>query len=199
MNKVVIASVVALSALIMGAALWERDRGLIPNQSAEETPPSPTSSEEPQYNSSTRKLDKSEQTEAAYSHLFIWFAMVPNEATARMGYYDEEAKSFYAWKGVIVRAEQIPGYNAMSARIDPFDIRALTVKEVPPPPTYYMPLPDGEFAPGFYGGRFAPRFYRWKGIHLKKEQIPADVFKKHVLPKRTEPDAIIDPPQFLLK
>lgn len=188
---------VALSALILGPVLWQRDRGLIPNLSAEETPPSPTAPVETQENS-TPNLDKSEQTESAFAHSFIWFAVKPNETTARMGYYDEEAKTFYGWKGVVVRAEQIPGYNTWSARIEPLDIRALTVKEVPPPPTYYMPLPDGELAPGFYGGRFPPRFYRCKGIHFKKEQIPVEAFKKHVLPEGTEPHAIIDPPQFLL-
>lgn len=196
MKKVVVALGVCLSALLTGFMLRGRDKGPTPNQPVEELPASASSVEEA-HAAAAQTQEKSEPAQPSYTKLGAAFAWVPYDAkTARMGYYDHEAKSFYAWKGVAVPVEQIPGFSGWWSGF-PLDLRALKVTEVDPPPPSYMPLPDGHFAPGFYDKRWMPLFYRWKGIRLKEDQIPAAAFKKYVLPEGLVKYPIdIDPPQY---
>lgn len=197
MTKAIVGTGVVLTALLMGVVLWGRDRARLPRQSSEEVP-SPTLSVTSEPNSE-RSQTKSEQPEPSYTKLNFAFAWLPDKGIARMGYYDPEAAAYYAWKGVAFPVQHVPGFDSWFQGL-PLDMRALKVTEVEPPPAYYIPLPDGEFAPGFYDKGFSSRFYRWKGIHLKKDQIPAAILKKYAIPDgEVKYPILIDPPHYAIK
>ena len=76
------------------------------------------------------------------------------------------------------------------------------------PPVFYMPLPDGSFAPGYYRGTPNPTtFFRWKGVTLKRDQIPAGAQQKRLLTEKSaeytvdidSPKHVVDHPELWKK
>lgn len=84
----------------------------------------------------------------------------------RPSYSDRENKSLYAWKGVVLRSDQIPkAYD----KIPMFVTQGCTIGFADPPVNYREV--NGQFRPG-YLERSIGVFYEWKGVVLDKREVP---------------------------
>jgi hypothetical protein len=118
----------------------------------------------------------------------------------RVGYYEGgDSPIYYAWKDVYVPTDQIPLLFAPFINDRPIPVNRGKVVEVDPP-VYYMPLPDGLFGPGYYRKDVGfSTFYRWKGVTLKREQVPGDALPKRLLTEKSAEYTIdIEPPKHIL-
>lgn len=113
-----------------------------------------------------------------YLGLMAWYAMVPNAATARVGFIDDAKRKFYAWKGINMEPSETINFDNISG-LTPEDISGYQVIEIEPPISY-LQLEKESFAVGYFA-RPNKVFWRWKVKPLSRGEIPDSVSNKQIL------------------
>ena len=129
-----------------------------------------------------------------------YFATDQSGSSLSPAYVDLGTMTAYSWTGVVLQPDQIPRYftkypNGGSGLVfsqDPTTSK-LQFKEIDPP-TFYMLLPDGKYAAGYFDNGNGI-YYRWGDLEFDKSQLPADAASKNrILPLHAGTVSTIAPP-----
>jgi hypothetical protein len=129
-----------------------------------------------------------------------YYTTDPNGGSLTPAYVDLGTMTAYRWTGVVLQPDQIPMYfthhpGGGSGLIFPSDPTQSKLQfEDIDPPTFYMLLPDGKYAEGYFDNGH-DLYYRWGDLELDKSQLPADaVSKNRILPPGMVGISTIPPP-----
>lgn len=131
----------------------------------------------------------------------VYFTNDPNGGgPITPAYVDLNTMTAYRWSGIVLQPDQIPNYVYKNSGIPlhaifPHDPTTSDLRfEDIDPPVFYMLLPDGKYAAGYYDYRHSI-YYRWGNLEFDKSQLPADAASKnHILPIHVARSSMIPPP-----
>ncbi len=133
-------------------------------------------------------------------HEVSYFTTDPNGGSLTPAYIDLGTMTAYSWAGVVLQPDQIPGFITQNSvgglhLIFPHDPTKSNLQfQSIDPPTFYMLLPDGKYAEGYFDNGHGI-YYRWGDLEFDKSQLPADaVSKNRILPLSAVKSSTIPPP-----